>query len=65
MKIFIWEEVLTDHTDGMAVAYAKTLEEALNTFDEDYISKQLGIPTHIIDCETNKKPAAFYVYGGG
>jgi len=34
MKLFIWEGVLTDYTDGMAVALAPDLETALATFKE-------------------------------
>jgi len=64
MKIFIWTDVPRDYTDGMAIAYAETLEEALEQF-EGYIVDELGKPTKIIDCETDKIPFAAYVYGGG
>lgn len=72
MKIFIWENVLTDWTDGLAVAYAETLEEALGTFERNIddsfgkiVAKELGKPTKIIDCEKDKTPFGVYVYGGG
>ena len=71
MKIFIWEGVLTDYTDGMAVAYAETLEEALLELDKKqnypdfHMSRELGEPTTIIDCDNDKTPQSFFVYGGG
>ena len=64
MKVFIWENVLTDYTDGMAVAYAETCEQALAMF-KDYIAEQLGAPTKVIDCEKDNDAYAAYVYGGG
>jgi len=64
MKLFIWEDVLRDYTSGMALAYAKTLEEALASF-EDYIAEKLGPPTKIIDCKKEKETFSAYVYGGG
>ena len=64
MKIFIWEEVLRDYTDGMAIAYAETLEEALEKFP-GYVADALGRPTDVIDCDENTTPFATYVYGGG
>ena len=63
MKIFIWEEVLTDYTDGMAIAYAETLAQALEQFP-GYVADSLGSPTDVIDCEKSKIPFAAYVYGG-
>ncbi len=64
MKIFIWKDVLRDYTDGLAVGYGETLEDVLRQFP-DYIAQQLGSPTQIIDCESNKSTMAIYVYGGG
>lgn len=68
MKIFIWEDVLYDYAAGMAVAYAETLEQALQTFidkKKSYVAERLGMPTHIIDPEKDKTPFVAYVYGGG
>lgn len=68
MKIFIWEDVLRDYTAGMAIGYGNTLEEVLEDFekkDEKWISDQLGKPTKIIDCDTDKTMFTTYVYGGG
>ena len=66
MNVYIWEDVLTDYTSGMAVAYAETLEQALEKLagNSGSIAEQLGAPTTIIDCDNNKEPFAAYVYGG-
>jgi len=64
MKLFIWKDVLHDHTAGMAVAYAETLEEALAEFP-NYIAEYLGPPTIVIDTTKEHKIVAEYVYGGG
>lgn len=63
MKLFIWEDVLTDYTSGLAVAYAETLEEALALFPP-HVADQLGRPTHIIDTATNTEPMVAFVHGG-
>lgn len=64
MKVFIWENVLTDYSPGMAVGYGETLEEVLEKFPE-YIAEQLGRPSTVINCNKRTKPFAAYVYGGG
>ena len=64
LKMFIWENVLTDYTSGMVAIYAKDLEHALeiarkkfdNYIVEDFAGKTYTVVT---------KPDAFYVYGGG
>ena len=69
MKIFIWEKVLCDFNCGMAVAYAESLEEALDGFknlEGNYFeADQLGEPIKIIDVEKDKRPFVAFVYGGG
>ena len=64
MKLFIWQDVLRDYSAGLAVAYAETCEQALGMFD-DYVAKQLGAPTKVIDCDKSKEPFVTFVYGGG
>ena len=65
MRIFIWENVLTDYTEGMAVAMDENLESALYQF-EDYVASELGRPTTIIDLdEKDPTPFAVHVWGGG
>ena len=63
MKIFIWKSVLYDYKAGMAFAYAKTLEQALEEFP-DYVAEQLGAPTYVIDTEKDTETKIAYVYGG-
>ena len=63
MKIYIWENVLTAWTDGIAMAYASTLEEALDTFP-DWIAERLGKPTMSVDCSASNVPFGKYRYGG-
>jgi len=63
MKIFIWEDVLRDWSAGMAMAYAETLEEALEELSK--VASQLGKPTKIIDVDKDKHPHGVFVYGGG
>lgn len=69
MKIFIWENVLCDYNCGMAVAYAESLEEALEGFESlqgNYsVVKSLGKPTKVIDVEKDKRAFVAFVYGGG
>ncbi len=67
MKIFIWEGVLVDYTDGMAIAYAETCEQAFQMFDEmfDEVTRDnLGPPSKVIDCEKDTTPFAAHVWGG-
>ena len=72
MKVYIWEGVLTDWTDGMIVVIANNKKEALEQIAEewdpkdswshyDYIAKTK--PT-VYDMNSRKKPAMHYVYGG-
>ena len=66
LKLFIWEDVLTDYTSGMVAILAYDLENAFEVFrkkfpNEEYVIKDFGgQPYKIIT-----KPDAFYVYGGG
>ena len=67
MKLFVWEDVLQDYSSGMAIAYAETLEEAFAKFEaegESHISKALGSPTKVIDCDKDREPFFAYVPGG-
>ena len=66
LKLFIWEDVLTDYTSGMVVIYAYDLDHAKKVFlkkfpDEQYIIDNFfGKPHEVVT-----KADAFYVYGGG
>ena len=65
MKVFVWDDVLTDYTSGMMVAIAPTVEEARDALRKECI--------YIMDDDLNKQPkefdltetAAFLCWGGG
>jgi hypothetical protein len=68
-KLYVWDnDVLTDYTSGIAVAAARSEEEARATILEcayDWEREQLsedtaGPPSRILDL-----PAAAHVWGGG
>lgn len=68
MKVYIWEDVLRDYTEGMIVVVASSLKEAreaalneCNYLPQGDITKK---PT-IIDPAKIKTPRAFLVWGGG
>ena len=63
LKVFVWEDVLADYTNGMMFAIAENVEEARKLL----IAKCSYIPTQ----DLYSKPKiittkdAFYVWGGG
>lgn len=63
MKLFVWEDVLTDYTSGMICILAHNLEEAKELLlkkYETYYANDFGKPHKVIT-----KPEAFAIYGGG
>ena len=62
--LFIWENVLTDYSSGLAISLATDLQKALKSFP-DYIAERLGQPTKVIDCEKRKRTYSVHVSGGG
>jgi len=66
LKLFVWEDVLTDYSSGMVCILAKDLEQAKEVFlkkypDDQYVLNDFfGKPYKVIT-----EPQAFYVYGGG
>jgi hypothetical protein len=68
MKLFVWEGVLTDYTDGIMFAVAPTVEEARAAI----IKKADGLsspksecqaePTHVHDLTES---VGYFLYGGG
>ena len=64
LKMFIWQDVLTDYTSGMVAIYAYDLEHALKIarkkFDKYVVDGFAGVKP--IVCS---KPDGYYVYGGG
>lgn len=63
LKLFVWEDVLTDYTSGLMVALAHDVAEARELlrdkvgYDSADIDRE---PTHVVE-----EPSAFYVSGGG
>lgn len=68
MKLFIWEDVLTDYSSGMIVALAEDFSDAIKDIRErhgDSAAEETSQRCKVIDCETQEKPISFVVYGGG
>lgn len=61
MKMYVWENVLTDCTSGMVCALAPDLETAFALIGaKDNVAVDLlGAPTDVVT-----EPAAFVVWGG-
>jgi len=55
LKLYVWENVLTDHTSGMICILAYDLEQAkkllLEKYD-DYYANDFGRPHKVITTET-------------
>jgi hypothetical protein len=67
LKLFVWEEVLTDYSDGLAVAVAPDLETALAALDKK-AGHCLELPVDkmtVIDLKGDVQPAGWFVHGGG
>jgi hypothetical protein len=70
LKLFIWKDVLTDYTSGIAFALAVNVEEARKIIfakyekEEQYLSQtlkaDLANEPEIVDTKKG-----FYVWGGG
>lgn len=78
MYLYVWEGagVLTDYTNGMVVALANNLDEAIKVIEETeecavYTDKRSGeqiwnipkYPTKVVDLAT-ANPQAYVVWGG-
>ena len=64
-KLFVWDGVLTDYTDGIIVAYARNIEEArkivLIADDLSSVQEAIANEPKVYDAE----PIARVVWGGG
>ncbi len=63
LKLFVWEEVLTDHTSGMVCVLAENLEQAIQL-----IKEKDDVAASVMDMsvvEIIEKPEAFVMWGGG
>ena len=74
LKLFVWEDVLTDYTDGVMFALAKSKEEAialiLNKAKECPRMRVNVVPWMEEELELNKpkvyeNPVGFFLLGGG
>ena len=73
MKLYVWEEVLNDWTEGIAFALAGSLEEAKKLIADSY-NKNFGwtgddykIPSFLNDQEPKvyDTPIGYTIWGGG
>jgi hypothetical protein len=70
LKLFIWENVLTNHTSGIAFALAENLEEARKVI-LDKCEKECGYTPKTLQIDLASEPKVidnsegFYVWGGG
>ena len=68
MRLYVWDEVLTDYTDGIMFAVARSVEEAraavLASGGEGMLSveRDLQIEPKVYELD---KPHGQYLYGGG
>ena len=62
LKMFVWEHVLTDYTDGLMVALAHNVDEARELLTEEYDY----IPYEDLEKEPDvyETPKAVLVWGG-
>ena len=65
LKLYVWEEVLTDYTDGIIVVLAHSYEEALEKIEE-----KEGDGFELTEAKTHPhkvvtRPESFVCWGGG
>tara|TARA_B110000259_G_C13817406_1_gene323283 strand:- start:238 stop:441 length:204 start_codon:yes stop_codon:yes gene_type:complete len=62
LKLYVWEGVLSDYTDGCMFALAENAEDARNLIEE-----KMKCRTGYLDIEPKEitEREGFYVYGGG
>ena len=71
MRLYIWDQVLTDYSDGMAFAVADTLEDAYRAAAtregvvQGHVIEALPLPTQTIEIVDGMEPVGAYVWGGG
>jgi hypothetical protein len=65
IKLYVWEEVLVDYTDGVMFALATSADEARQIIMEE----SGGLPSVELDLEQEPKEytdkVGFFLYGGG
>ena len=67
LKLYVWDGVLTDYTDGVAYALARSPEEAKELLMKAGIRDQYwnGLKLDGQDYQEYDGPVAGFVYGGG
>lgn len=66
LKVYVWQDVLTDYTSGMAVVVAGSVKEAREMLSEDISEERMASDFSTEPLELNLKvPQMFYVWGGG
>lgn len=64
LKLYVWEDVLTDYTSGIAFALAESIEQAREVIREKGLSEfrmnELDGDPLVVE-----QPEGFYFYGGG
>lgn len=65
LRLFVWENVLTDYTDGMMFAVAKNVEEARKKIKEtcSYVPDN-DLAKNPVEVDLTQ-PSAFLCWGGG
>jgi len=70
MKLFVWKNVLTDYTSGIAFALAENADEARKLIIDKYEKEESYISDKLVS-DLNAEPLVvdskegFYVWGGG
>jgi len=70
LKLFVWKDVLTDYTSGIAFALAENVDEARKLILEKYEKEQSYVSDMLVS-DLNTEPLiienkeGFYVWGGG
>ena len=61
LKLYVWENVLCDYTNGIMFAYAKNIDEA-----RKLIGEKMGHECVDLELEPRKiqDNEGFYIYGG-
>jgi hypothetical protein len=74
MKLYVWENVLTDYTDGIMFALAANEEEARSLIKDKFLAEEFnpgGLMGHLVtELDTKRAavfdtPVGFYLKGGG
>jgi len=64
MRLFVWDDVLTDYTSGMVVALAESVDQAREiAYKDPFICPgELDAEPEVFDLD---KPVYFSCHGGG